>query len=158
MKKFSHVAAFFVLFASFAAPSLVSAACVAFTPCTTSSGSQGTCDDVGAGNCIANTVSGGASVNQEWAIYYKNLIIWGVNSVFVPILFAIAFLVFLWGVYKYFILGAADEKSRTDGKQFVLWGLIGFVVISSVWGLVNIVQKTLIPSTAGSNHPNYPTL
>lgn len=153
MKKFSHIAAFVVLFVSFAAPSFASA-----IACTQSCAQGYTCSTV-TGTCVLS--SGGTaagSVNQEWAIYYKDLIIWGVNSIFVPILFAVAFLVFLWGVYKYFILGAADDKSRTEGRQWVLWGLIGFVVISSVWGLVNIVQSTLIPSTAGSNHPNYPAL
>ncbi|HQT83122.1 MAG: hypothetical protein B7W98_01230 [Parcubacteria group bacterium 20-58-5] len=98
------------------------------------------------------------TVNQQWAQYYRDTIVWAVNSVLVPVLMAIAFIVFLWGVYKYFIQGAADEKNRTDGRQFVFWGIIGFVIISSIWGLVNIVGQTLIPSTASSIHPAYPTL
>lgn len=68
---------------------------------------------------------------------------------FVPVLIAIAFITFLWGVYKYFILGAADEKARTDGRQFVLWGIIGLVIIFSVWTLVNIVSGTLGFPTGG---------
>lgn len=72
----------------------------------------------------------------------SNGIISVINSILVPALIAIAFITFLWGVYKYFILGAADEKSRTDGRQFVLWGVIGFVVILSVWALVTIVIST----------------
>ena len=100
--------------------------------------------------------SGG--VNQQWAIYYRDTIVWAVNWVLVPILMAIAFIVFLWGVYKYFIQGAANEEDRKTGRQFVLWGVIGFVIITSIWGLVNIVKSTVIPSTAGSTRPAYPTL
>jgi len=98
------------------------------------------------------------AVNQQWAQYYRDTIVWGVNFVLVPVLMAIAFIVFLWGVYKYFILGADSDTERATGRQFVLWGVLGFVIITSVWGLVNIVGQTLIPTTAGSTHPNYPTL
>lgn len=92
---------------------------------------------------------------------YSDAIIALINSFIVPVLFAIAFLTFLWGVYKYFILGAAEEKSREDGRQFILWGLIGFVVILSVWGLVGLVANTfmLAPAaprrhTRSSNYPH----
>jgi hypothetical protein len=97
-------------------------------------------------------------VNQQWAVYYKDTVVWFVNSILVPALIAISFIVFLWGVYKYFIFGAADEKSRTEGRQFVLWGVIGFVVITSVWGLVNMVKDTIVPTSASSTRPNFPTL
>ena len=86
---------------------------------------------------------------------YTNGIITVINTILVPVLFAIALITFLWGVYKYFILGAAEEKSRTDGKQFVLWGVIGFVVILSVWALVSIVMGAF-GLTAGTT-PTPPT-
>lgn len=73
---------------------------------------------------------------------YTNGIITLINNVLVPLLFAIALITFVWGVYKYFILGAAEEKSRADGRQFVMWGIIGFVVILSLWALVTVVKDT----------------
>jgi hypothetical protein len=88
---------------------------------------------------------------------YSDSIISLINTVFVPVLFAIAFLYFLYGVYKYFILGAAEEKSREEGRDFILWSVIGFAVILSVWGLVAIVTNTF-GLTAGGTAPNYPTL
>lgn len=87
---------------------------------------------------------------------YSDSIIDVINSVLVPVLIAIAFIVFLWGVYKYFILGGADEKSRTEGRQFVLWGVIGFVIIFCVWALVNIVIGVFNLS-GGSTAPRPPT-
>lgn len=97
------------------------------------------------------------SVNVAVAKKYSDSIVLLINQVFVPVLFAVAFLVFLYGVYKYFILGAAEEKSREEGRQFVLWGLIGFAAILSVWGLVNVILNTF-GLTAGGMPRSYPTL
>lgn len=100
----------------------------------------------------------GPSINPTWLAYYWDLIVGTINYVLVPILMAVAFIVFLFGVYRYFIQGADDETARATGRKYVLWGIIGFVVITSVWGLVNIVKDTIVPSSAKSTHPNYPTL
>lgn len=74
---------------------------------------------------------------------YSNNIIGLVFYIFVPTVIAIAFLTFLWGIYKYFILGADSDSERETGRQFALWGIIGFAVIVSVWGLVWMVIYTL---------------
>lgn len=74
---------------------------------------------------------------------YKTGIVDVVNTVLLPVLVAAAFITFLYGVYKYFIYGADDEAERATGRQFVLWGVIGFVIIFGVWALVNIVSGTL---------------
>ena len=67
-----------------------------------------------------------------------------INGVLVPVLFAVAFIVFLWGAFKTFILGANSEEVKEEGKNLMLWGLIGFFVMVSIWGLVNILTGTLI--------------
>lgn len=100
--------------------------------------------------------SSGVGVNLNAITPYSDLIINLINDVFVPVLFALAFLMFLWGVYKYFILGAADEEARAKGREFVLWGLIGFVVILSVWGLVAIVTNTF--GLSAESAPAFPRL
>lgn len=65
-----------------------------------------------------------------------------INSVLVPLLFAISFIVFLYGVAKTYILSSGDEEAVKSGHKIILWGLIGFAVMISVWGLVNIVVNT----------------
>lgn len=70
-------------------------------------------------------------------------LIGALNTVVVPIIFALAFLVFVWGIINYFFLHPGDDTKRTEGKQFVLWGLLGLVVLFSVWGLVNLLLSTL---------------
>ncbi len=66
-----------------------------------------------------------------------------INNVLVPVLFAVAFIVFLWGAFDTFILGANNEEVKEKGKNLMLWGLIGFFVMVSVWGLVNILTGTV---------------
>ncbi|HCG99027.1 MAG TPA: hypothetical protein DE036_04295 [Actinobacteria bacterium] len=73
---------------------------------------------------------------------YSDGIIDLINSVFVPVVMAIAFLVFLWGVYKYYIYNADSETERAKGHQTMLWGLIAFVVILSIWGLIAVIRTT----------------
>jgi hypothetical protein len=92
---------------------------------------------------------GSGGINPSYLQGYSNSIIGIINRMFVPVLIAIAFITFLWGVYKYFILGAESDTERATGRQFVLWGIIGLVVIFSVWTLVNIVSGTLGFPTGG---------
>lgn len=65
------------------------------------------------------------------------------NGYVVPLLIAIAFLVFVWGMFKYFIRGGASEESRGEGKKLLLWSILGFVLIVSLWGLVNVIASGL---------------
>src|ERR1035437_3941728 len=67
-----------------------------------------------------------------------SLIINTINNVLVPVIFAVAFIVFLWGAFQTFILGAGSDEVKEKGKSLMLWGLIGFFVMVSVCGLVNI--------------------
>ena len=66
-----------------------------------------------------------------------------INNVLVPVLFAIAFIVFIYGAFKTFIIGANSEDVKEEGKNLMLWGLIGFFVMVSVWGLVNILTGSV---------------
>lgn len=77
-----------------------------------------------------------------------------VDSLLIPLLFAIALLAFLWGVVQFLIAGAADEERREKGKKFVVWGIIGLAVMSSVWGLVNLLGGTI---TLDNRRPDLPT-
>jgi zinc transporter ZupT len=84
---------------------------------------------------------------------YSNAIIGIINNVLVPLIFGVAFIVFLYGVFRYFILGAANEEDREKGKQLILWGLIGLVVMIAVWGLVLVVMRTFGLTTTAAPPP-----
>lgn len=62
-----------------------------------------------------------------------------VSNVLVPLVFAVAFLVFIWGVFQYFILGGGDEDKRAQGRGLMIWGIVGFVLFIAVWGIVNLI-------------------
>ncbi len=66
-----------------------------------------------------------------------------INNTLIPLLFGVALLVFLWGIFKYFILGGGDEGKREEGKQLMLYAIIGFVVMVSVFGIVNMIANGL---------------
>jgi len=70
-------------------------------------------------------------------------IIGALNTVVVPIIFTLASLTFVWGVVNYFFLHGSDEGRREEGRQFILWGIIGLAVLFSVWGFVNLMLSTL---------------
>lgn len=83
------------------------------------------------------------------------LIINLINGVAVPVIFALAFIVFLWGVANAYIFSGGDSAKVRQGHQLILWGLIGFVAMLSLWGLVNIVANTL--GISGGYGPSSPT-
>ncbi len=87
-------------------------------------------------------LSGGTSF-KDWVGSGNTGIIGLVNNFVVPVIFAFAFAAFVWGIMNYFFLHVDDEKKRAEGRYFVLWGLIGMVVLFSVWGFVNILLSTL---------------
>jgi hypothetical protein len=66
-----------------------------------------------------------------------------INNIIVPVLFAVAFIVFLIGAFQTFIAGAQSTDVKERGKNLMLWGLIGFFVMVSIWGLVNILTGTI---------------
>ena len=66
-----------------------------------------------------------------------------IDRFLIPLLFAIAFLVFIFGVYNYFIVGGGDKEKRQEGRNYILWGVIGFVVMIAVWGIVNLLINSL---------------
>ncbi len=59
----------------------------------------------------------------------------------IVLLFAIAIIVFLWGVYG-FIRGADDAEARKDGAQHMLWGILGFVIMVAAYGIIHIILNT----------------
>ncbi|MBU6490758.1 hypothetical protein KGQ25_01130 [Patescibacteria group bacterium] len=72
-----------------------------------------------------------------------------INNIIVPVLFAVAFIVFLWGAFTTFILGANSDDVKEKGKNLMLWGLVGFFVMVSIWGLVNILTGTVSLNNSG---------
>ena len=68
-------------------------------------------------------------------------IINGILTAIVPLLMAIALIIFMLGVIKYISAGGDDEK-RGEGRNMMIYGIVGLAVMVSVWGIVNILVNT----------------
>jgi len=72
---------------------------------------------------------------------FVDLVVRILNAV-IALLFAVALLVFFWGVAQ-FILNAGNEQKRTEGKGIMLWGIIALFVMVSLWGIIQVLITTL---------------
>ena len=79
-----------------------------------------------------------------------------INGVLVPLIFTVALAFFLYGMFKYFIQGGDSDDSRETGKQLMIYAVVGFVAMVSIWGVVNLVAGGL-GFSADSNINNIPT-
>jgi uncharacterized membrane protein YbhN (UPF0104 family) len=59
----------------------------------------------------------------------------------IGIIFAAALVYFLWGLAM-FIFSADDSAKRTQYKQHMFWGLIGMVVMVSVFAILAVGLRT----------------
>jgi hypothetical protein len=102
------------------------------------SGSAGPIFGNTSGGSVSGRNSGTFGNLQDVGIEIRRII----EFILIPIIIALALLAFLWGVFT-FIRNADDEGKRAEGRQFMLWGIIGLAVMMSVWGLVQILTNTI---------------
>lgn len=57
------------------------------------------------------------------------------------LLAATAFVVFLWGGFE-FVMHAGEEAKRKEGKDAILWGIVGLVIIFGAYGIINLALGT----------------
>lgn len=74
--------------------------------------------------------------------FLTNILAFLNNSV-VPFIMALAGLFFFWNTVRYFIIGGANEESQQKAKTLATWGIAAFVVILSLWGIVNLLVDGL---------------
>ena len=64
-----------------------------------------------------------------------------INRSVIPLIMALAVVMFIWGVVQY-VINSDEEAKKEKGKQFMIWGIIGLTVMVGVWGLVKILGTT----------------
>ncbi|MCA9363479.1 hypothetical protein KC851_04120 [Candidatus Kaiserbacteria bacterium] len=60
------------------------------------------------------------------------------SNIIIPFLMAVAFLFFVFNVFRYFILGGANKDDRDKAKAQAIYGITAFVLIIIFWGIVNM--------------------
>jgi uncharacterized membrane protein len=81
--------------------------------------------------------------------------IMAILNVVIPLIIAIAVVVFLVGVVKYITAGGDPEK-RTEARNVIIYGIIGLFVMVAVWGLVNLLVSTFNLQTTIPEVPELP--
>ena len=89
---------------------------------------------------MLNAAAAASAGNPVLAGFLQRVVVQIINPI-ILLLAAGAFVVFLWGVFE-FIRNAGDEKARLDGRNAILWGFVGLVIIFGAYGLINVVLTT----------------
>ena len=55
------------------------------------------------------------------------------------LMFALATVVFGWGVVQYIIGSQGSEAKVGQGKRIMIWGIIGMFIMASAWGIVSLL-------------------
>ncbi len=92
-------------------------------------------------NKINNSFAACVLGNNPQFVDLANYVACIISTSIVPFIFALAFLVFVWGVVQY-LSGAQEEAKREKGRQFMIWGVVALTVMVTVWGLVKILGGT----------------
>lgn len=59
------------------------------------------------------------------------------------LVFALTFLAVMWGVIKGWVIQGGDAEGVESGKKVVLVGVIALVIMSSIWGILELLDAGL---------------
>ncbi|KND47766.1 MAG: hypothetical protein AB201_02430 [Parcubacteria bacterium C7867-006] len=65
-----------------------------------------------------------------------------VISLIIPILFALSFLAFFWGLSR-FILNSGSPADVQKGKNYMIWGVVVLFVLISVRAIIGLIARDL---------------
>ncbi len=65
-----------------------------------------------------------------------------VIEILIPILFALAFIAFFWGLGQ-FILNTGSKDGVKNGQNYMIWGIVALFALVSFKGIINFVSGDL---------------
>ena len=83
--------------------------------------------------------------SAETPTNFKSLvhIFTGLIQSFITVVFAITFMVVMWGIIKGWVIHGDDSDGVETGKKVVSAGVIALVIMSAIWGIVYILQASV---------------
>lgn len=66
----------------------------------------------------------------------------------IPMLITLGIIYFIWNLIQ--LLMAKSDEVKKEAKDRMLWAVLIFFVILSIWGLVGIIQRTFGINASGS--------
>ncbi|MBU3668807.1 MAG: hypothetical protein FGM57_02465 [Candidatus Taylorbacteria bacterium] len=73
----------------------------------------------------------------------------------IPFVIALTVLIFLWGIFK-FVIAGGDGEARKEAQGYIIWGIVALFVMVSVWGLVNILVRSVNLDNTAPPAPGLP--
>jgi ABC-type thiamin/hydroxymethylpyrimidine transport system permease subunit len=61
----------------------------------------------------------------------------------VALLFSVAFIVFLWGIFQMVRAAGGSGEGLDDGKRHLLWGVVGMFIMVSAYAIVRVAGQTV---------------
>jgi len=86
-----------------------------------------------------NSVGGGRGISFDSFLHNIN------DQIITPIiylLFALATVYFLYGVFQ-FVRNAESPDKRSEGAKSMIWGIVGLFIMLSVKGIINLILRTI---------------
>ncbi len=59
----------------------------------------------------------------------------------IALLFGLAVAYFLYGVFE-FISNQTSEEKKTTGKNHMIWGVVGMVIMMGVFTIIGMIKRT----------------
>ena len=67
----------------------------------------------------------------------------GLINMVIPIIFAFVFVFLIWKIFDAWVINAADERKREEGKQYAVVASIVMVIMIIAWGVVEMLRRSL---------------
>ncbi len=87
-----------------------------------------------------------ANINIAHAVSIDTLIYRLSTQIINPVIIfmmALAILIFIWGIIEFLMSqGGGEEKAIASGKQHIVWGLVGLVIMVGVFGIMRLIINT----------------
>lgn len=60
----------------------------------------------------------------------------------IPILIALALVIFFWGLIQYI---RSSGEGHGTGRNIMIAGIVSLFIMVSIWGIIRLLQNTLLP-------------
>ena len=90
---------------------------------------------------IVNAQGSTNTIGNTFSQLLYNIELFILNPI-IYLLFGLALIVFLYGVFE-FILKSDDPEERKNGGRHMLWGVVGMAIMLSAYGIINLVLNTM---------------
>ena len=64
----------------------------------------------------------------------------GYIALLIPVVITLSFAVFFWGLVKFISRVGGNEEEIKNGKNLMIYGIIGLFVMASLWAIVGFIS------------------